>query len=73
MTRPDNRPLLAAVAVPALVVCGRADGPTPPAVMAEMAAAMPRAAFVVIEDAGHLSPLEQPRAVSAVLRYWMQT
>jgi len=27
--------------------------------------------LVVIEDCGHLSPLERPRTVSAVMRYWL--
>jgi pimeloyl-ACP methyl ester carboxylesterase len=38
-----------------------------------MAAAIPNAALVIVEQCGHLSPLEQPQAVTAALRYWMQT
>ena len=71
MTRPDSRRDLGLIHCSTLVVCGREDALTPPAVHADMAAAIPHAAFVVIEDSGHLSPLEQPHAVSAVLRYWL--
>ena len=30
------------------------------------------AKLVVIKDSGHLSSMEQPRAVTAILRYWLQ-
>ena len=72
MGRPDSRPGLAAIAVPTLAIGGREDGPTPPAVMAEMAAAIPGGRYVAVEDAGHLVPLEQPQAASALLRLWLQ-
>ena len=71
MTRPDSRHDLGLIHCPTLVLCGRADGLTPPEVGAEMAAGIPDATFIVIEDSGHLSPLEQPQAVSALLRYWL--
>ncbi|NQU55850.1 MAG: hypothetical protein HQ513_01355 [Rhodospirillales bacterium] len=37
-----------------------------------MAATALSEAPVVIEDCGHLSPLERPYAVSAALRCWLQ-
>ncbi|BBK44462.1 alpha/beta hydrolase [Allostella vacuolata] len=70
--RPDSRGGLAAVAVPTLVLCGRQDALTPLAVHEEMAAGIPGARLVVIEDSGHMTPLERPQAVTAVLRYWLQ-
>jgi pimeloyl-ACP methyl ester carboxylesterase len=72
MTRPDSRHDLSLIHCPTLVLCGRQDALTPPEIHAEMASAIPQAVLVVIEDSGHLSPLERPRAVSAVLRYWLQ-
>jgi pimeloyl-ACP methyl ester carboxylesterase len=71
MSRPDSRPDLAAIACPTLVVSGRQDGLTPPEVLAEIAAGIPGAKYIPIDEAGHLSPLDQPQAVSAVLRYWL--
>ncbi len=71
MTRPDSRRDLGLIHCPTLVLCGRADALTPPQVHADMAAAIPDAALVVVEESGHLAPLEQPQAVSAVLRYWL--
>lgn len=72
MGRPDSRADLARIACPTLVLCGRQDRMTPPALHDEMAAEIPGARLVVVEDCGHLAPLEQPHAVSAVLRYWLQ-
>ncbi len=71
MTRPDGRQSLKKVTCPALVLCGRQDALTPLALHEEMAAAIPGASLVVIEDCGHLAPLERPHAVSAVMRYWL--
>ncbi|MGE0716059.1 MAG: alpha/beta fold hydrolase [Alphaproteobacteria bacterium] len=70
--RPDSRAGLAAIGVPTLVMCGRQDALTPLDAHREMAASIPGARLVVVEDSGHMSPLEQPQAVTAVLRYWLQ-
>lgn len=72
MHRPDSRPALNRIACPALVMCGRDDGLTPLDRHQEMAGLIDGAALVVIEQCGHLSAIEQPQAVSAVLRYWLQ-
>jgi len=72
MARPDSRPGLPAIRCPTVVVVGRQDALTPPDRAAEMASAIPGARLVVVEDSGHLSAIEQPQAVSAVLNYWLQ-
>jgi pimeloyl-ACP methyl ester carboxylesterase len=69
--RPDSRPGLSAIGCPTLVLCGRQDVLTPPALHEEMAAAIPGARLVLIEDCGHLSAMEQPQAVTALLRDWL--
>jgi len=71
MGRPDSRPTLPAIACPTLVLGGREDALTPPPILAEIAAAIPGARHVIIEDCGHLPPLERPHAVSALLRQWL--
>ena len=72
MRRPDSRHDLRLIHCPTVVMCGRQDARTPLAGSMEMAEKIPRSALVVVEDCGHLAPLERPRAVSAVLRYWLQ-
>jgi pimeloyl-ACP methyl ester carboxylesterase len=71
MGRPDGRADLKRIACPTLVLCGRQDALTPVALHEEMAAAIRGARLVVIENCGHLSPLEQPEAVTAAIRDWL--
>jgi pimeloyl-ACP methyl ester carboxylesterase len=72
MGRPDSRLQLAGYRVPTLVAAGRSDAITPVEINAEMATLIPGARLVVIEDCGHLSTMEQPVAMTALLRYWLQ-
>jgi len=70
--RPDGREDLRRVTCPTVLLYGRQDALTPAKVQEEMAANLPNARLVAIEECGHLSALERPHAVSAVLRYWLQ-
>lgn len=72
MHRPDNRDALGAIAVPTLILCGRQDALTPPELHEEMVAGIPGARMAVVEDCGHLSTMERPQAVTALLRQWLQ-
>jgi pimeloyl-ACP methyl ester carboxylesterase len=72
MHRPDSRLGLTRIACPTVVVVGRDDTLTPPDRAEEMAELIPDAKLVMIEECGHLSAIEQPQALSAVLRYWLQ-
>lgn len=69
--RPDSRPLPGAIACPTLVLTGRQDARLPLEVHEEMAAAIPGAELVVIEDCGHLSAMERPAEVNLALRRWL--
>ncbi|NRF65745.1 alpha/beta fold hydrolase [Aquincola sp. S2] len=70
--RPDSLADLERVNVPTLVLCGRQDAVTPLADHQAMAERVPDAQLAVIEDCGHLSAIEQPAAVTEVLRDWLQ-
>lgn len=69
--RPDSRESLARIECPTLVLCGRQDALCPFALHEEMAGTISGAVLVPVEGCGHLSSLERPEAVTAVLRYWM--
>ncbi len=69
--RPDSTPLLGQIEVPVLVVAGNDDQIAPAAEMRAMAQAIPGAEFVVISGAGHLTPLEQPQAVTEAIRTFL--
>jgi len=71
MARPDARPQLGAVRVPTLVICGRQDALTPLDRSQEIAGGIPGARLAVIEECGHLSTMERPHAVTALMRLWL--
>ncbi|MCB2026281.1 MAG: alpha/beta hydrolase, partial [Ottowia sp.] len=57
---------------PALVVCGREDQVTPLTLSQEMASLLPDAELVVVDEAGHMSILEQPDTVVAAVLRWLE-
>jgi pimeloyl-ACP methyl ester carboxylesterase len=69
--RPDSRPTLAQINIPTMVVCGRQDLTTPLETSEEIARLTPGARLCVIEECGHLSSMERPHAVTALLRDWL--
>jgi len=71
MGRPDSRPTLAVINCPTLVLVGEQDELTPPERAAEMAHGIRGAQLVSVPECGHLSTLEQPRAVTAALLDWL--
>ncbi|TAN77866.1 MAG: alpha/beta fold hydrolase [Magnetospirillum sp.] len=71
MGRPDSRPFLAAIRCPTLVLCGAEDALTPLDRHQEMADLIEGARLVTVDGAGHLSPIEQPAAVSGALAAWL--
>lgn len=72
MHRPDSRPGLPRIGCPTLVLVGADDAATPPDRAEEMADLIPGARLTVIEHCGHLSTLEQPEAVNAAMRQWLE-
>lgn len=73
MGRRDSVATLSGILCPTLVLCGRQDLITPLENSQLMAAAIPTAApLLVLEECGHMAPMEQPTAVIAALRSWME-
>ncbi len=71
--RPDARPVLPNIACPTLLLTGREDTWSPPARHAELAAVIPNSRLVIVPDSGHMAPMEQPAAVAAAMRDWLQS
>ncbi|GAA5232883.1 alpha/beta fold hydrolase [Verticiella sediminum] len=70
MQRPDRTGLLDGLR-PTLFVAASDDAVFPPAGVQARAAAVPGAQYVCLPDAGHLLPMEQPRALADVLAAWV--
>lgn len=69
--RRDQQATLRRAKLPALIGCGAEDGLVPRKRHEFVAELMPEGRLQVIEGAGHLPSLEQPEAVTDMLRDWL--
>lgn len=69
--RIDSLPFLPLIKCPTLVICGREDAITPLGVQHEMVSAIAGSGLVIIDDCGHLSPIEQPTEVNEAISTWL--
>ena len=71
LTTFDRRKELADIKVPTLLVAGANDKTAPPAVMEKMWQKIPGSEYVLLEDCGHLGPMDQPDAFNAALEAFL--
>lgn len=73
LPRPDGYGVLPGIACPSLVVACRQDRLRTMAEVERMAACLPQSRFEVIEDCGHMAPLERPKELARLLADWIAT
>ena len=71
LDRPDARSVLAALPVPLWLIAARQDAWSPLSQQEEMAVLARSAQLRIIENCGHMSPMEQPEQVASALREWL--
>ncbi len=71
LQRPDAGPLLATITVPTLVIVGRQDEWSPVAQHEAIVDAVATARLEIVDGSGHMVTVEQPDAVTALLRDWL--
>ncbi len=71
MNRPDSRAGLSAITCPTVVIGGRQDQSWPIENSEELAALIPEAKLIVIENCGHFPALDRPEETTAALRDWL--
>lgn len=64
---------LGKIELPALVVVGESDNPTPPVYSREIVAALPNGTLLEVSNAGHLSNLEQPAVVTTAMVSYLKS
>lgn len=69
----DLRQELGEIDTPTLVICGSEDRLTPAAYGRDLAAGIPQARLVIIENAGHFVTLEQPQAVAEAMVVFLKS
>jgi len=72
LDRPDARTVLPLIQCPTLVLCGRQDIWSPVSQHEAIAASIAQSKLVIVEDCGHMSPVEQPDAVTKWLSSHLQ-
>lgn len=70
--RIDSRPSLKRIRCPTLVIAARNDGLMPVELLEELAHGIPGARLAIVEDCGHMAPIEQPEKVVELLREWIR-
>ena len=65
--RADHTYFLPDIKIPTQIIVGDQDAVTPPEIAEKMRHAIPDSSLAVINDSGHMSPLEKPEKVSGVL------
>jgi pimeloyl-ACP methyl ester carboxylesterase len=71
LSRPDACGLLEDIRCPTLVLCGAQDSWSLPQGHRDMTAAIRGSRLELIDDCGHMSPMEKPAQVSAALATWL--
>lgn len=71
LDRGDDRDRLQAIACPTLVIAGADDRLRRADEARELADGIPGAQLIVIENSGHMIPLEQPAMLAAVVASWL--
>ena len=69
--RPDASGYLKHISCPTLLLAGRHDNLYPVTQHEQMLNEIANARLVVLEDTGHMAPMENPEAVTATLRSWL--
>lgn len=69
--RTDTTYILKDILLPTLVICGSEDKLSPPDVMKSMANQIPNSVFLLVEEAGHMTPIEKPKVVNNAIKEFL--
>lgn len=73
LVRQDGHAELTQINCPSLIIASRDDQMRSIEEAENMAHALPNSHINIIEDCGHMSPLERPEAVCQLLRVWLKS
>lgn len=71
MIRPDRTMIFQQAPIPKLVIAGKEDRVVQSDQLQKLAQSTPNTTYHVIEQTGHMIPMEQPAAVAKVIQDWM--
>ncbi len=70
--RTDTSSFLSRIDIPVLLICGSEDALTPPDVMKKMSEKIINSAYVIINGAGHMTPIENPEIFNETVSVWLK-
>lgn len=71
LTRQESQSFLSQLSIPTLIIHAKQDQVFSLAVHQELVDKIPNAKLAIIEDCGHMSPIESPQTITAFLRFWL--
>lgn len=71
-SRTDTTESLAKINFPTLIICGSEDKLSPPDVMKSLANKISNSKFILVEGAGHMTPIENPQVVNEVIKDFLK-
>ncbi len=71
LNRSDHRPMLERIENPVLLVCGSLDAWSPVTQHRDSLALLRRGRLDIIQDTGHMTPMESPRPLNEILFRWL--
>ena len=71
--RTDTTEDLSKINIPTLVICGNQDKLSPPNVMKSMSEKIHNSKFVLIEEAGHMTPIEKSDVVNSAINDFLSS
>lgn len=69
--RTDITEGLSKIYLPSLIICGSEDKISLPGVMKSLAESIPNSSFVLIQGAGHMTPIEDSKQVKSVIKRFL--
>jgi len=69
--RTDTTTSLQKIKLPTLIICGSEDKLTPPNVMKPMAEQISNSEFILVSNAGHMTPIEYPQRVTSAIKEFL--
>lgn len=71
-SRTDTTESLAKINFPTLIICGSEDKLSPPDVMKSLANKISNSKFILVEGAGHMTPIENPQVVNEATKDFLK-
>jgi 3-oxoadipate enol-lactonase len=73
LSRTDTSSYLSQIKIPTLIICGENDKLTPPEVMKLTSDRITNSEFIIVPEAGHMTPIENPKFVNkAITKFLMK-